>query len=59
MSDNQMTVDDCLVEAARKLKADAPQDTDWPRIVSDLVRIIDQLTKERNEALEAIRRQVK
>lgn len=60
----QMDIDDCLVENARKVSESMNGkpyigDVNFPKMVGDLVRIIDLLKKDKEELREALLRNAK
>lgn len=55
-ADTQMDIDDCLVEDTRKKLQTYSFDPQVAPIIQDLVRIIDQLKKEKEELREAVLR---
>lgn len=59
-----MDIDDCLIENARKVARENDGhpylgDVNWPRIVLDMVRIIDRLKTEKEELRQAVLRTAK
>lgn len=61
---NQMDIDDCLIHDAKKAANEADGHpylgpVDWPKMVLDMIRIIDRLKKEKEELRESILRNAK
>jgi hypothetical protein len=59
---NQLDIDDCLIENARKIATrfqPGDDEVNWKDMVLDMVRIIDRLKLEKEELREAVHRQVK
>lgn len=61
---NQMDIDDCLIENARKVAKDADGhpyigETNWPLMILDMIRIIERLRKEKEELRESLLRNAK
>lgn len=63
-SKTQMDIDECLIENARAEALDKDGhpylgDVNWPKMVLDMIRIIERLKVEKGELLEAVHRQNK
>ena len=61
---SQMSIDDCLVENAKKVALENEGhpflgDTNWPLMVLDMIRIIDRLKQEKEELRQAVLRTAK
>lgn len=61
---NQLDIDDCLVINAKKVALENDGhpyigDTNWPKMVLDMIRIIDRLKAEKEELRQAVLRNAK
>ncbi len=61
---SQMDIDDCLLENAKKIAVENDGhpylgDVNWPKMVLDMVRIIERLKAEKEELRQAVLRTAK